>query len=332
MAGGKQVAGGTGSALRMFGSRMLVDASWLLIAALIILVTGLWLTRKAGRTDRTRASLILWGTWLMTCVVVFSGMSGIFHTYYAIELAPAIAALFGIGATVLWKHRQRPGIVFAIIVATGLTTACAVAAFVVNKGFLPWLMWSILALGLACVIGWAAPLLTQMPPTYTHRAPRILAISTLIVCLAAPTAFSLSTANAGRVGSSVSSGPNGTGRDLANSFNCAALTPMLSKDSAQYQWVAAASRVRIPEGCQLATGLPVMSIGGFYGRDPAPTLHQFTTFVNQQKVHYYLEYPSKVSKAAGPASQIQSWVRAHYQAKRVDGINVYDLTAPPTSR
>ncbi len=331
VAGGKQVAGGSGSVLRMFGSRMLVDASWLLIAAIISLVIGLWLTRKADRTDRTRASLIMWGTWLMTCVVVFSGMSGIFHSYYAIELAPAVAALFGIGATVAWRQRHRPGIVFAIIVTIGLTTACAVAAFLINKGFLPWLMWSILVLGLACVVGWAAPLLTQVPPTYRHKAPRILAIATIIACLAAPAAFSLSTANAGRVGSSVSSGPNGTGRNLANNFDCTALVPMLSTNGAQYRWVAAASRVRIPEACQLAAGLPVMSIGGFYGRDPAPTLHQFTKYVNNQQVHYYLEYPGKVSSAAGPASQIQSWVRAHYQGTRIDGINIYDLTVPPRS-
>ncbi len=329
VAGGKQLAGGSGSILRMFGSRMLVDASWLLIAAFVSVAVGLWLHRKATGTDRGRAGLIMWGTWLVTCVVVFSAMSGIFHTYYAIELAPAIAALFGIGATIFWQQRHRPVVVAGGIVALVLTIAVSVSAFLLNPGFVAWLMWSVLALGVLCLAGWVAVVLLQIPPGDRHVAPRILAAATVVVCVAGPAAFSVSTALSGRVGSSVSSGPNGSGRDLKNNFNCTALVPMLAQGRAAYTWVAAASRVRIPEGCQLATGLPVMAIGGFYGRDPAPTLDHFTTLVKSHKVHYYLEYPGKTSRAADPASQIQAWVRAHYRGHRVDGINVYDLTAAP---
>lgn len=329
VAGGKQLAGGSGNILRMFGSRMIIDASWLLIAAFVSVAVGLWLHRKATRTNRARAGLIMWGTWLVTCVVVFSAMSGIFHTYYAIELAPAIAALFGIGATIFWQQRDRPVVVAGGITALAVTIAVAVTAFMLNPGFVPWLMWSVLAVGVLCLAGWAAVVLLQIPPGDGHIAPRILAAATVVVCLAGPAAFSVSTALSGRVGSTVSSGPNGSGHDLKNNFDCTPLAPMLAQDSAYYTWVAAASRVRIPEGCQLATELPVMPIGGFYGRDPAPTLQQFTTLVNEHKVHYYLEYPGKTSRRTDPAAQIQAWVRTHYQGHRVDGINVYDLTTAP---
>ena len=81
---------------RMFGTSMGTEASWLLPAALIGLVAALWLTRKAARTDRVRASLLLWGGWLLVTAVVFSFMDGTIHPYYTVALAPAIAALVGI--------------------------------------------------------------------------------------------------------------------------------------------------------------------------------------------------------------------------------------------
>jgi hypothetical protein len=96
-----------------------------------------------------------------------------------------------------------------------------------------------------------------------------------------------------------------------------------------------------------------MSIGGFNGTDPAPTLAQFEQYVSQGKIHYYIEggkggggfgggADTGAAGAAGgaaggatggadtssTASQIATWVAAHYTAKTVDGVTVYDLTAP----
>ena len=80
---------------RLFGPSMGAEASWLLPAALIGLVAGLWLTRRAARTDRVRAGLLLWGGWLLVTGAVFSFMDGTVHPYYTVALAPAVAALVG---------------------------------------------------------------------------------------------------------------------------------------------------------------------------------------------------------------------------------------------
>jgi 4-amino-4-deoxy-L-arabinose transferase-like glycosyltransferase len=60
-----------------------------------------WVSRRAARTDRTRAAALLWGGWVIVTGLVFSYMSGIIHPYYMVALAPGIGALVGIGATAL---------------------------------------------------------------------------------------------------------------------------------------------------------------------------------------------------------------------------------------
>ena len=97
--------GGATGILRLFHSEFGGQISWLLPAALISLAAMLWVSRRAVRTDRTRAAALLWGGWVLVTGLVFSYMSGIIHPYYMVALAPGIAALVGIGAMALWQAR-----------------------------------------------------------------------------------------------------------------------------------------------------------------------------------------------------------------------------------
>src|ERR1700677_417416 len=103
--GGTGFSGATGP-LRLFDNLMGAQASWLLPAALLALVVGLWYSRRAPRTDRTRAALLLWGGWLLVTAAVFSFGQGVIHTYYTVALAPAIGALVAIAGSVLWRVRH----------------------------------------------------------------------------------------------------------------------------------------------------------------------------------------------------------------------------------
>ena len=130
---------------RMFGLSMGTEVSWLLPAALIGLVAGLWLTRRTAAHRRVRASLLLWGGWLLVTGAVFSFMGGTVHPYYAVALAPAIAALVGISVRELWRGRQfcsRGSHWQPCLAATG------VWAFVLldrTPDWLPALRWVVLA-------------------------------------------------------------------------------------------------------------------------------------------------------------------------------------------
>jgi 4-amino-4-deoxy-L-arabinose transferase-like glycosyltransferase len=112
------------------------------------------------------------------------------------------------------------------------------------------------------------------------------------------------------------------------------LTALLSADASRYAWVAAANGSNTASGYQLASGDPVMAIGGFNGTDPAPTLAQFEKYVSEGKIHYYISGGGfgggLGSKGASDSSQIASWVTEHFTATTVDGVTLYDLTAPPS--
>ena len=112
------------------------------------------------------------------------------------------------------------------------------------------------------------------------------------------------------------------------------LVALLGKNASQYSWVAATTGSNSASGYQLAARDPVMSIGGFNGTDPAPTLAQFEKYVAQGRIHYYIAGGGGLggpggtgSSGTSPASQIASWVSADFTATTVDGVTVYDLTA-----
>src|SRR5437764_1381403 len=93
---------------RMFNAAFGGQISWLLPAALVLLVAGLAFTANRARTDRTRAALALWGGWLVITGLAFSMGQGIIHEYYTVALAPAMGAIVGIGVTTFWARRDHP--------------------------------------------------------------------------------------------------------------------------------------------------------------------------------------------------------------------------------
>ena len=75
---------------------------------------------------------------------------------------------------------------------------------------------------------------------------------------------------------------------MGSSQSNPALTKALQADASRYTWVAATVNSNNAAGYQLASDDPVMSIGGFNGTDPAPTLAQFEQYVSEGKIHYFI--------------------------------------------
>ncbi|MFI8434312.1 ArnT family glycosyltransferase [Streptomyces sp. NPDC079020] len=407
---------------RMFNSEIGGQISWLLPAALILLAAGAWLTRKAKRTDTARAAFLAWGGSLLMTAVVFSFMAGIFHQYYTVALAPYIAALVGMGATVLWEERSTwwaRGVLAATVAVTVIWSYVLLGR---TPDHLPWLRWAVLTGGL---VGAAGLLLAG-------RAGRRLALAAVALScaasLAGPAAYTVSTLNTGHQGSIVTAGPSGAsgfggpggggrggpggggargdgdgtrggtqppgqpptgggpgqgpgqgqgqgpGQGQGNSrqgavpgtppgamgeggtggmdgmdgggmgglLNGASVSAearkLLEKDADDYTWSAAAVGAQNAASYQLATGDPVMAIGGFNGSDPAPTLAQFKKYVADGRIHYFISggggggggMGGGGMGGAGTSSQISSWVTENFEEVTVGSSTFYDLTQPTT--
>ncbi|GAA1188634.1 hypothetical protein GCM10009654_52770 [Streptomyces hebeiensis] len=188
---------------RMFGDNVGGQISWLLPAALLLLVAGLVVTRRSPRTDTARSAFLVWGGALLMTTGVFSFMAGIFHEYYTVALAPYIAAVIGMGVTVLWEERSS----FPASATLGLVTAgTAVWGYVLlgrTPDYLPWLRWAVLIGGLVAAAGILC----------AGRLGRRLVLSAaglgLAASLAGPFAYTLSTVNSAHTGSIVTAGPAG---------------------------------------------------------------------------------------------------------------------------
>jgi 4-amino-4-deoxy-L-arabinose transferase-like glycosyltransferase len=350
---------------RLLTSEIGGQIAWLLPAALALLVLGLWLRRGAGRSDRQLTGLVVWGGWLLVTGLTFSFMAGIFHAYYTVALAPAIAALVGIGTSILWERRDSP---VAAIGAGFVVAMTSVVSFVLldrASDFVPWLKYVVVAVGTA----------TAFVIVLHRLLPRRAAVAALVTALAmvvvGPAAYAVDTAATPHTGSIPSAGPStggmgggpgggrGTGRPpgaarqqgqaggqtqappqgrggtggagglLNGSQSTEQIDALLTTDADSYTWAAAAVGSNTAAGYQLATGLPVMAIGGFNGSDPSPTLAQFQQRVADGEIHYFVAgggFGGGQSGGSSTSTEISTWVAETFTAQTVDGVTLYDLS------
>jgi 4-amino-4-deoxy-L-arabinose transferase-like glycosyltransferase len=214
--GGQNSAfGGATGVTRLFGDAFGGQISWLLPAALIALLAMAWVSRRAVRTDRTRAAVLIWGGWVIVTGGVFSYMNGIIHPYYMIALAPGIGALVGIGACSLWQ--ARTGVAGRLAAAVAIAVS-AVWAFVLldrTPGWLPWLRWVVVLAGAvaACLV-LAGPALTRVVRGRWWRpalVPGVTLAFALLAGLAGPAAYALDTVNTTHTGALPTAGPRTAG-------------------------------------------------------------------------------------------------------------------------
>ena len=186
---------------RLFGTGMGAYIAWLLPAAVVCLVAGLILTRRAPRTDPTRAALISWGGWLVVTAVIFSYANGILHPYYTVALAPALAACLGIGAILLWRNRSDVRAATAMSAAVLVTVVLAAVLLARHGDWLPWLRGAVVVGGVGAAV---LLLVVGRLPRHVATATAVLAIA---ACLTAPAAFTLATAAAEHTGAIPAVGP-----------------------------------------------------------------------------------------------------------------------------
>jgi 4-amino-4-deoxy-L-arabinose transferase-like glycosyltransferase len=332
---GGPFGGGTGIT-RMFTAEWGGQISWLIPAALIAIVVMLWVSRRAARTDRTRAAAIFWGGWLVVAGLVLSFMSGTTHSYYAVALAPPIGALIGIGAVTAWRIRRTWFARAAMAAALAVTAAWAWVLLGRNPGWYPWLRVVIVI----AAVG-AAGLILAGPTLRAGTARGAVALAAVPVSLAViaglggPLAYSLDTAATSYAGTSPSAGPpmtaalggpggaRGPGRGLAPGRGGGFAGGLAEDRPGRFAGGFAGA------GGFGGAGGGFGGAGGGLGGGPA---ERGAGGAGGAGGGF-----GGLGGAGGPggsstdAAQISAWVQAHFTAQTVGGMTVYNLTAPAAS-
>jgi 4-amino-4-deoxy-L-arabinose transferase-like glycosyltransferase len=302
--------------LRLFNDQMFGQIAWFIPLAVVCLVVGLYRRRWAERTDLALAGYLLWGSWFAVTAIVFSYMSGIIHSYYAVALAPAIAALVGAGLVDLWNSRMRIWLGGVAVGAVCLGTAWFGSTLLDRTpSFDPGLGTAaivIAALALVALVAVSLPAIAERAPV--KRIALVAAAVGVFATLLAPAAYAVDTTGIAYGGGDPHPGPGassdiggrgglgglsggaapagaglpGDGGGLGGNTSDSALLQYLVANRGSAQWIVAADSAQEAGSIEIATGLPVMAMGGFTGSDPAPTLAQLKSYVASGKLRFVL--------------------------------------------
>ncbi len=353
--------GGEAGPFRLFNDQFFGQVAWFIPLAIAGLALGLWLRRQAPRTDRRLAGYLLWGSWFVVTAAVFSYMSGIVHSYYAVALAPAVAALAGAAVAELWHLRGR-SVAAAALLGGGLLAVAAWGAWLLARtpDFAP--LVAPVAVALAGVA--AAGLVTAVAVRHRamgERLARVALAAGLVATLMAPGAYALATVGTAYGGGDphpgpgaastqggfggVPGGPGGgaaaglggfggvpgggpTTGSGAGGFGAggasadSALVAYLVANRGTATWIVAADGSMSAGPIELASGLPVMAMGGFTGSDPTPTLAQLKSAIAAGQLRFVLV--GSQGGFGGPgggttSSERTAWVTSACTIVSIDG-------------
>jgi 4-amino-4-deoxy-L-arabinose transferase-like glycosyltransferase len=340
--------------------------SWLLglaAAGLMISGTAAWRARKRLSSSRRGQAFLVFGMWLLTAGAFFS-VAEYFHSYYLVTLAPPIAALAGIGALGAWRAFRTGGrlawLLPAALVAAGALEAWILAPY---PSAYAWL--TPVALGgavlSALVLGgaWAVQRLAAGPRLVLRRMAATAAALGVAALLVAPSVWaampamgqaggmlpsagpimmrgsaypgadlpdgSPSSGRGGLDGPDGQAGPRGFGGPGGAADQTVIDYLEANQGSASYVVATPSSMAAAP--IILATGKPVMSLGGFLGSDPILSAQQFANLVQTGVVRYVLNGGGGPGGPGGRGNSIvSSWVQQ--SCAPVAGVSqLYDCAA-----
>ncbi|MBI5964996.1 MAG: glycosyltransferase family 39 protein [Chloroflexi bacterium] len=293
---------GAPGVFRFFTQPLSKQMSWLLPFALISVLLALFGSRiKLPIESGVHKALILWGGWLLTCVVFFSMISGIFHSYYAIMLAPALGAMVGIGFTQLWSWgRDRNWAGTLLILASAVTLGFqyfAMDQYGEN-------LWWMLPAGILFMVGISlmvvskrfafATILSAMLVIPMYWTVMTVASNPNINLPSAYTGAGIDDPNRARV---QDGGPGANANQE--------LLAYLEANTQGMKYLVAVPSSQNGASLVLATGRPVLYMGGFGGQDEVVTAEDLSAMVANGELRYVMYGGDR-----GGKTDITNWLSA----------------------
>lgn len=284
--GGSSEVGQAGP-LRLFVEPLVSEASWLLPAALLgVLLVLVALGRPWPLQEQHRA-LLLWAGWLLPEALYFSFNSGLFHAYYLIMLGPPLAALVGAAAWALsrlWTRRPWPawGALALLSAATLFLQMITLRGYPAYGGWIPLVAVPSALLGLT-LLAWRPR--RVLPP---------LGIGLLLLGLfLAPLVWSVLTAlnpnpNVALPRAGPAAASPGQDRPSPLPPTQQRLTEYLLAHTRPDSYLFATLRATEAAPYIVATGRPVLAVGGFSGGDNVAGVEELAAMVAAGNLRYFL--------------------------------------------
>ena len=273
--------------------------SWLLPFALVSMVLAVFAARVRLPLEPEHKALVLWGGWLLTCLVFFSAVEGIFHAYYAIMLAPALGAVLGGGFGQLWRwppvgmiQAHRRWIDALLIAAAAVTIAFQVYTAFQYGATSMWIYIPIILLMAATGL-LLLPFLRQVGyVTVLAAMLTIPLIWTSLTVFDATPEVNLPTAFDASQQTRLQPAPELNERNKADEE----LVAYLQANTQDAEYMLAVPNSHTGSPLVLATGRPVLYMGGFNGADPVIDADGLAELVANGELRYVLYGAGKNNK------------------------------------
>ncbi len=331
-----------GGLSRLFNGNFAPEIAWLLgtgvVSVVILLVYGRLL---GGRLQR--AFILMSVIWFVSTWFLISFMGSMVHTYYVYSVAVPMALVVALGLRAAWL---RSDLLIGRLFGTFLIAATAFMGVRIMQYSDVWGWW-----GPAVLIILATLASALWVTRAAQRIPAKVFWAVVVLALAAgqigTDAFTAASSNQGTqpISGPISNDPNAMSRHLLDirttgqpawaphiAYGVAPSPELLhlfaTQGSGTGRWLAATYPAQDAALTQLSTGRAVLSVGGWLGLDPAPTLEQFKAWAEDGDVEFFVDEPAIKTYGIGPqAKAISDWVSATYRGQEVDGAVVYRLDA-----
>ncbi|MDD3223143.1 MAG: glycosyltransferase family 39 protein [Clostridium sp.] len=320
----------TGIARLFYYNNLSDQISWLLPFAIIgFIVAAVEEKFKLPFNNKRKLDLLLWVTWLIPEFIYFSFSKNITHTYYLTTMAPAIAALTGIGLDAMWKLYSKGEwkkwiLPFAFVI-NGIVEM-SMLYYNYKKSYdykITFVVTVVLCIGasisLIIRIVFGKNNNFELGKKSARKLNTVFVAAAFIGILTAPTVWSFATLFYPMNSSSPSAGLELASSKENRSFNNSSnekLIQFLQKNKKNKKYlVAVPSAMNYASDLILKTGQPVMTIGGFSGSDKIITLEEFKQVVSKGELRYVI-----VNSGTGiiggqnkenPNNDIMNWVKSN---------------------
>jgi len=307
--GGRGGFSGVGQSgpLRLFIPPLSNEVSWLLPFALFSGIFLLFQERLHWPIAPKHQAVVLWSVWLLTDVIFFS-IANFFHEYYMSMLAGPLVALVGIGAIELWRLREKLPWLAITLLAAAVASTLLLQNFTA-AAYLKTIWWRPMVLGLAAI----GAVLLIVTAVFKWRRLAITGFTCLMAAtLVTPGIWSALTTMNPSSNQSLPAAYNGQKSDPPNQGGLQinqALLDYLNENTQGVTYLMAVPSSMQGSDYVLASGRPVLYLGGFMGIDAVVTSDQLAQLVSDGDLRFI--YWNARGGGFGAQSNISSWVSAN---------------------